>query len=531
MLGSDCRIEQLIGDFACAERMSHLAGATANPGSFLTAKLARSLDVGRGDVVTFPGGQPAEVVDVVDDPRLDGLNDGFMAAGETTNVAVSVAWAFLPLGGWIGSLVLMREAGLGRLSVEALPAATALYSVSTMALTILLAPLLARAVPPLPRRWSWAPMLVRSNLTRSPLRTGFTVTIIALGVSLTFGITTVLGSVKAAIPEGVHDWLADDGILLVGRAVGEPTAPALSAEFLQDIRDHPGVGDVTPMTNLVLDGTYSVFGVPASSRVADRIISDTGLDGDALSSPLARGDVVLGQLAANSAGVGPGDRIELPAATGTVQLRVAAVGVPTLADETGLGRVVEVDYDLAVTLWGAPATSAFVEPTTGFAAKTLADTLPRTGRIRLYETEQLLSDARGFVDRLYTPFILVGRLALVIAFVGVLNLLLLGLLARKQERAALYAVGMTPPQETLAIFGDALMLSGLGATFGIAGGVVFAWGVLLASPLLLATSPPLHVDGPTILRSLGLAVLVCVVGAILPALRMRHLGVPLPQEE
>lgn len=727
VLGSDCRIEHLIGDFACGERMSALNDATRAPGIFLTARLARSLDVARGDVVTFPGGQTAEIVDVVDDPRLESLNDGYVAAGETTAVAtlfghsgqlaaiyapdpppgfgtqvasdlgdqltvsrptgqtrylvpvieqvrrflliggiaagmtgaflagstlllqnahrrrtlatldaigmspgqliaghvcegallgavglvvavpagiavgwmlvhgyavsllngtgvhvsyqvpwsivglvaiamivlgclaafpgvlgllrrqssevvsgferpesshqISVAWALLPLAGWIASLVLMREAGEGRLSVEALQAATALYSLSTMALTILLAPRLAHAVPPLPARWSWAPILIRSSLTRSPLRTGFTVTIIALGVSLTFGITTVLGSVKAALPQGVHDWLADDGLLLVGRAVGEPTAPALSADFLEEIRGHPGVDAVTPMTNLVLDGTYSVFGVPALSPVAARIIEGTELDQDALSTALAQGEVVLGRLAANSAGVGAGDVITLPAATGPVRLRVAAVGVPALADETGLGRVIEIDYDLAVRLWGAPATSAFVEPANGVTTQTLSEELPRTGRIQLYEPDRLLSDARSFVNRLYTPFILVGRLALVIAFVGVLNLLLLGLLARKQERAALHAVGMSPSQETLTIFGDAMVLSGLGATFGIAGGIVFAWGVLLASPLLLATSPPLQVDAPTVLRSLGLSVLVCVLGAMLPVWRMRRLGVPLPQQE
>lgn len=727
VLGSDCRIEHLIGEFGCSDLIRRLDASAEHPGVFVTDKLAGALGVGAGDVVTFPGGQQADVIDTIADPRLESLNGGYVVAGEITGVAalfghpgqlaaiyqprpdaafadavesglgdrlsvtrptgqtrymvpvieqvrrflliggiaagltgvflagstlvlqnatrrrtmatldaigmnkaqtvaghmcegamlgaaglvlaipggvlvgwllvhgyatsllrgtgvhvsyqipwatiVSIAvamvvlgclatlpavlktlnrstshavaglerpetsrhvplgWTLLPLAGWIASLVLMRGAGDGRLTVEVLQAATALYSVSTMALTIMLAPRLARMVPPLPSTWSWAPILIRSSLTRSPLRTGFTVTIIALGVSLTFGITTVLGSVKAAIPKGVHEWLADDGLLLIGRAVGEPTAPALSAEFLDGVRASPGVGGVTPMTNLVVDSRYSVFGVPARSSVADRIITDTGLDRDGIEEALARGDVVLGRLAANSAGVGPGDLFTLPTTTGPVELRVAAVGVPALADETGLGRVVEIDYERATRLWGASATSAFIEPAPGFEPSALADALPRAGRVQLYEADRLLSDARGFVDRLYTPFILVGRLALVIALVGVLNLLLLGLLARKQERAALHAVGMTPSQETMTIFGDALMLSGLGAIFGIAGGIVFAWGVLLASPLLLATSPPLHLDSAAVLKALGLSVIVCVLGAALPAWHMRRLGVPLPQEE
>lgn len=727
VLGGDCRIERLIGEFGCSDLMRRLDTAAGHPEVFMTDKVARSLGVGAGDVVTFPGGQQARVVDTTGNPRLDGLNGGYVVAGETTNVAalfghpdqlaaiyapapapgfaanvqaalgdrlsvsrptgqtrymvpvieqvrrflliggiaagltgaflagstlvlqnatrrrtmatldaigmnstqvvaghmcegallgaaglvlavpggvlvgwllvrgyatsllqgtgvhvsyqipwstigaiavamvllgclatvpavlnvlrrttsdvvaglerpetgrdIPLRWVLLPLAGWAASLTLMRGAGDGRLSVEVLQAATALYSVSTMALTIMLAPRLARMVPPLPSKWSWAPMLIRSSLTRSPLRTGFTVTIIALGVSLTFGITTVLGSVKAAIPQGVREWLADDGLLLVGHAVGEPTAPALSTELLDGIRSHPGVGAVTPMTNLVLDSRYSVFGVPARSRVAGRIITHTNLDQHALEEALARGEVVLSRLAANSAGVGPGDLLTLPTTTGPVTMRVAAVGVPALADETGLGRVVEVDYGRAEQLWGASATSAFIEPEQGFDPDTLAGELPRTGRVQLYEPGRLLADARSFVDRLYTPFILVGRLALVIALVGVLNLLLLGLLARKQERAALHAVGMSPSQETMTIFGDALMLSGLGAIFGIAGGVVFAWGVLLASPLLLATSPPLHPDLATVFKSLGISVLVCALGAVLPAWHMRRLGVPLPQEE
>lgn len=444
---------------------------------------------------------------------------------------VPLMWTVVPVGGWVASLLLMQAAGDGRLSVEALQAATGLYSLSTMALTVMLAPRLARAVPPLPARWSWAPMLIRSSLTRSPLRTGFTVTIIALGVSLTFGITTVLGSVKASIPDGVQHWLDGDGLLLVGRAVGEPTAPALSAAYLDEIGSRPDVGQVTPMSNLVLDGRYSVFGVPAGSVAATRIITGTGLDEDSTRAALQAGEVILGRLAANTAGVAVGDMLTVPTTSGSTLLRVAGIGSPALADETGLGQVLEIDYDQAARLWGATATSAFVEPSPGTDPGLLAEDLPRTGRIQLYEPKRLVSDARSFVDRLYTPFILVGKLALVIAFVGVLNLLLLGLLARKQERAGLHAVGMSPSQETFTIFGDALMLSGLGALFGIAGGIVFAWGVLLASPLLLATSPPLRVDAGAVLWSLVLAVGVCALGAVLPAWHMRRLGVPLPLEE
>lgn len=727
VLGGDCRIERLIGEFGCAELADRIQARAGMPGLSVTGRLADSLGAGVGSVVTFPGGQEAAVVDVIRDPRLDGLNDGFLAAGETTSVAelfghpgqlaavyapspppgfggsvqaqlgdqltasrltgqtrymvpvieqvrrflliggiaagltgaflagstlilqnaerkrtiatldaigmrpqqsvagllcegamlgfvgiliaipcgvlvgwllvhgyavtllrgtgvhvayqvpwslvgivaagmmvlgclatipsiiafmrqstsgaisgsanaegprqVPLLWSLVPLVGWAASLLLMQAAGGGRLSVEALQAATGLYSLSTMALTVMLAPRLARAVPPLPARWSWAPMLIRSSLTRSPLRTGFTVTIIALGVSLTFGITTVLGSVKASIPAGVGRWLEGDGILLVGRAVGEPTAPALAPEYLDEIRARPEVGRVTPMANLALDSRFSVFGVPADSMAAARIVTGTGLDDATTRAALRSGDVILGRLAANSAGVGVGDMLTVPSTSGATVLRVAGIGTPALADETGLGRVLEIDYDLAVRLWGASATSAFVEPAQGADPAELAANLPRPGRIQLYEPRRLVSDAQSFVDRLYTPFILVGRLALVIAFVGVLNLLLLGLLSRKQERAGLHAVGMSPSQETFMIFGDALMLSGLGGLFGIVGGIVFAWGVLLASPLLLATSPPLRVDLVAVAWSVAVAVVVCALGAVLPAWHMRRLGVPLPLQE
>ncbi len=92
LLGSDCRVEEVLGFFDCTRVAgSFLSSDSHSPGRekqlFLSTVLAHELHVVRGDLLRLPGGFFARVRDVIDHPVFNGLNGGRFAFGRTEDVA------------------------------------------------------------------------------------------------------------------------------------------------------------------------------------------------------------------------------------------------------------------------------------------------------------------------------------------------------------------------------------------------------------------------------------------------------------
>ena len=113
------------------------------------------------------------------------------------------------------------------------------------------------------------------------------------------------------------------------------------------------------------------------------------------------------------------------------------------------------------------------------AIESLAAEFPQ---VLLQSAAQYRADITGQVDFLLT--ILTGflGLAILIAFIGIINTMALSVFERTRELGLLRAVGMTRRQTHTMVRWEAAIVSSVGAIFGAAVGVLFAVLVVVATP-------------------------------------------------
>ncbi len=154
------------------------------------------------------------------------------------------------------------------------------------------------------------------------------------------------------------------------------------------------------------------------------------------------------------------------------------------------------------------------------AMAAIGDSYPQ---IVLQSASEYADEITGQVDVLL--MILTGflGLAILIAFIGIINTMALSTFERTRELGLLRAVGMTRPQMHKMVRWEAAIVSSVGAIFGAAVGIVFA--------VLVVTATPDYVLNNLSIPWLSLAGLVVVAGLIgliagfLPARRAGKLNV------
>src|SRR5207248_5410275 len=93
---------------------------------------------------------------------------------------------------------------------------------------------------------------------------------------------------------------------------------------------------------------------------------------------------------------------------------------------------------------------------------------------------QYKEDQAGQINQILVLFYLLLALAVIIAFIGIINTLALSVLERVRELGLLRALGMTKAQLRAMIRWEAVIIDVLGAVLGLAVGVFFGWTVVRA---------------------------------------------------
>jgi len=269
------------------------------------------------------------------------------------------------------------------------------------------------------------------------------------------------------------------------------------------------------------DGTQRfLFGVD-SERVTDIYaieVTEGSLDA------LPQGGIALSEAAAEQDEVSLGDRLAMTfPATGEAALEVVA-----LYD----GQSIDVDYMLHTTTYREYFVSDEVfavgvlladgvTPQAGQAAvdAVLADYPGVAAMDRAAVGENLTSQVDQVVGLVYG---LLG-LAIVIAFVGIVNTLALSVFERVRELGLLRAVGMSRRQVRSMIRWESVLISVLGVSLGLGVGLFFGW--LLVQALQDEFPLRLVIPGGQLALAVLIAVLAGVLAGVLPARRAARVDV------
>lgn len=356
--------------------------------------------------------------------------------------------------------------------------------------------------------------LAGENALRDPRRTGATASALMIGLALVSTIGVLASSLNASVDDVVDeqftadflvqstnflpfsttvgDELAEvDGVATVSRQ--QWTGARLDDETIFVSGNDAAFSDIYDLQ--VVDGSQEIEGQQALVSTDFAADHDLGV-GSALTLTFLAGK----ELDLEVAGV-----VEPAETTGEVSIPIellADAGVPR--QDTSLSIMLDPDADPAVV---------------GEALDEAAESTPI---VAVYDKQEFADSIRDQVNQLL--YIIYGLLALaiVIAVIGIVNTLGLSVIERTREIGLLRAIGMSRARLRRMITLESVAIAVLGAVLGMALGLVI--GVLLRQSLqddLTSLGLPLG----QLVVFLGIAVVVGVLAAVLPAIRASRLNV------
>jgi len=322
-------------------------------------------------------------------------------------------------------------------------------------------------------------LLGRLNLSRDRVRTGLTVGAMMIALAAVIALGTIAESARAGNARRVASLLPS------GHAI-RTTLPLEADAYRATIEAIPGVGVVSPVLEAPVvrdtpDGPEeaSLAGIDPNVFADGGALLISGATRERAYDALRAGGAALvpATLAAR-AGIAVGDRVGLALPGGDEHdLTVAAILEASLPGRTTDGAIIVSSAD-ARDLFGATAASLWVlEPQAGIADTAFAASV-REAAGQLAATPVAARDLAGELGRTLDTFgglfdALAG-VAVIIAALGMVNTLGVGVGERVREIAVLRAHGMTIGQVQAMVVAEATIMGAIAGVLAVAIGLLVA---------------------------------------------------------
>jgi putative ABC transport system permease protein len=388
----------------------------------------------------------------------------------------------------------------------------------------LLTPLISRPVVSLLGAifaWSVPGKLGRLNSGRNPRRTAITAAALMVGIALVTGVTVILDSAKGSIGALAEDTIKAE--LVISGAQSGPRPPSFDPAVLEKAAAIPGVR--------LVDGEYGDMGkingentwLSATSNVAalQQIFGAKATAGDI--SRLGPDQMLVSSDTATSRSLSVGSTVSVQLSRGDART-YTVTGIYASSQLTN-----------PVVLPGAAAKNfAIPQPIQGFIqlapGARVADVQPQVETLLADSPEVSVADRAAFIkqqtsslDGLLRMIQILLALAIVIAVLGIINTLALSVLERTRELGLLRAIGLRRSQTMRMITVEAVVISVFGALLGVAVGS--GLGAAVVRALKDEGITDLVLPWGQMALFLGLAAIIGVVAAVLPAVRAARINV------
>lgn len=334
---------------------------------------------------------------------------------------------------------------------------------------------------PIPRIKGITGVLARENAVRNPKRTASTAAALMIAVTLIGFITIFADSAKASVDQSIDQNFNGD-FVIDSQTFGQGGLPVSMAEELNQLPEVQAAAGVRISQAQIAFGAELIAGVDPSTMF--QVVDVGDVQGDL--SALRREDAVaLSQDQAEEFGLGLGDTINVrfPA-----NQEVKAFEIVALYERNDAINVnLPLDY-----LFGLPAyeanvedqydTSVIVELADGVsqadgrrAVESVTDDYPLA---KVQDQAELKASQAQQINQFLALIYLLLGLAVIIAFIGIINTLGLSIYERTRELGLMRAVGMSRRQLRSSIRWEAVIIALLGTLLGLILGVVFSWSLI-----------------------------------------------------
>jgi putative ABC transport system permease protein len=405
-------------------------------------------------------------------------------------------------------------------------AGTLAIVVAFAALTPLVTTLLMRiATRPLGRIWGALGRMAPRNVVTSISRTAIAVAALMVAVSVTIGVSLMIGSFRTTVEAWLDQILQGDVYVSAPGPTSTQATTPLDPAVLPRVEGWPGVERVDLLRTATVEspgGPVTVFAT-YNPNFGDRPFLTDDLSAEAIWAAMEDGAVVVSEPYANLTGLPRhGGTVTLYTDRGPQELPVAGI----YYDYVTGGGTIAMSLDTYRRLWDDEALTALgirlapgadAEP----VARALGEALAPVQRLFVRPNQALRDDALVIFDRTFAITSALQLLATGVAFIGVLSALLSLLLEKQREVGILRAVGLTVRQ----LWGLVMLETGLmGAVAGL---LAMPTGFALSLILIYIINRrsfgwtlQMQVDPAPFLTALLVAVVAALLAGIYPARKM-----------
>ncbi|MFI0411767.1 ABC transporter permease [Actinomadura sp. 3N508] len=368
-------------------------------------------------------------------------------------------------------------------------------------------------------RWAGEPgRLARQNAIRSPRRTASTAAALMIGLALVSFVAIFASSIKASVNGALDESVSADYIL---------TAPSgglgFSPEVVKRLEEQPEIESASGLRlgMFKLDGrTQQLAGVDPIAY--GRTVRTETTSGDL--ADMAGGGIAVRENTADEHGWKVGDTVAMEFPVGGLQRKqIKAIFKDNRLNDAYLLAMTDFTRHYADQL----DFLAFVKAREGVPPVASRAAVERAVRdfpvVQVKDQAEYKQDQGRQVDQILTLFYVLLTLAVVIAFIGIVNTLALSVLERIRELGLLRAVGMTRGQLRAMVRWEAMIIAVFGAVLGLAVGVAFGWTLVRALHGQGITEFAVPVG--TLLGFLAAAALASVLAAVFPGRRAARIDI------
>jgi putative ABC transport system permease protein len=367
--------------------------------------------------------------------------------------------------------------------------------------------------------------LLGADFRRYTLLFAFSAALLAESASLTIGSHSMqlLGTRQVAAQKAER---LPAALLIAAQSVLDQRDGRLSdSTFALVTRAADGRSVSSRWRSTISSGTLSrlVVGLTPGDWYSQALYEPTDVR-DGFWQGLREGEIGLSEIAASRLHVAAGDTVELPTVEGPKQYRVAGIIHPQMVNDAAVGDIVLVSERLARSDWAAVRDQVAVAyPSSAEAAAHRNDFLNLGAGLWVYDNERWRSVATNGITRFLEPFTIAGYVVMASAGLSVLNVLVLGLVQRRRERAALRAIGATSGQEQAVIIANAGLLGLLVAGIAVLGGVGLTYLWSLGSPVFYGIKIEWGVLQLPLRAGVAAVFIVVLAAAAYPVMHSRRL--------
>lgn len=311
--------------------------------------------------------------------------------------------------------------------------------------------LMRAAVPVTGRLFGLLGRMAPRSLVSSLSRTAVAVAALMVAVSVTIGVSLMIDSFRYTVSIWLDQTLQGDVYISVQGFNATVATDGIDPQVIQIASSWPGVRHADLLKTVDIDSPAGPIQVSATDNTNfgnERLFKTLFVSQDQVWAQMLSGSVLISEPLANRLGLGGGaGQVSLMTPQGLKQFPVAGIYFDYANSQGSLYLAMPV-FD---RLWGGLGVTAIgLRLTSGTDAaavsRQLQDRLGGIQQLLIRSNQSLKQDVMAVFDRTFAITAALRLLATVVAFIGVLNTLLLLQLEKQREAGILRALGLTGRQ-------------------------------------------------------------------------------------